>query len=442
MKRSPIKVVKFGGSSLADAEQFKKVRDIVLADPERRYVVPSAPGKRFDGDKKVTDMLIACHGLSVSGGDWEPLFSEIRSRYESIVSGLSLSLDLSAEFAEIGRNIREGTTRDYVASRGEYLNGIIAAALLNYDFIDAAELIRFNDDRTFNAEETNSMAALVLSQHRCAVIPGFYGSAPDGSIVTFSRGGSDITGAIIARACVADMYENWTDVSGFLKADPRIVTSPKNIKYITYHELRELSYMGATVLHEDSIFPVKLAGIPINIRNTNRPQDEGTLIVASSLCRERDGEIVTGIAGRKGFSAINIEKDMMNQEIGFGVRVLNVLADRGISFEHLPSGIDTMSVMVATPKIEGHEDEIMSDLMHAVNPDSIEIEHGLALIAVVGRSMIKQPGTAARVFTALAVAGINIRMIDQGSSELNIIIGVSDDDFNKAIRAVYDEFIS
>ena len=238
------------------------------------------------------------------------------------------------------------------------------------------------------------------------------------------------------------MYENWTDVSGFLKADPRIVTSPKNIKYITYHELRELSYMGATVLHEDSIFPVKLAGIPINIRNTNRPQDEGTLIVASSLCRERDGEIVTGIAGRKGFSAINIEKDMMNQEIGFGVRVLNVLADRGISFEHLPSGIDTMSVMVATPKIEGHEDEIMSDLMHAVNPDSIEIEHGLALIAVVGRSMIKQPGTAARVFTALAAAGINIRMIDQGSSELNIIIGVSDDDFNKAIRAVYDEFIS
>lgn len=441
MKKASCKVLKFGGSSLADAGQFRKVYEIVRADPLRRFVIPSAPGKRFPDDKKVTDMLIACHGLSAAGKEWESVFSEIRMRYNSIITGLGVSMTLEEDYAAIRRALCEGTTRDYVASRGEYLSGKILAKLLHYAFVDAADIIKFDSEGIYDAEQTNTVASKLLCSLDNAVIPGFYGSRPDGSIKTFARGGSDITGAIIARAVLSDVYENWTDVSGFLKADPRIIENPKPITSITYRELRELSYMGAGVLHEDSIFPVRIAGIPINIRNTNRPQDPGTMIVASSICSGNEDDVITGIAGKKGFSAINIEKDMMNQEIGFGTHVLGVFSNLGISFEHLPSGIDTMCVVVNTHTIEGHEDVIMSELMHAVNPDSVEIENDLALIAVVGRGMIQQPGTASRIFTALAGAGINIRMIDQGSSELNIIIGVSGDDFARAIKAVYNEFI-
>jgi len=441
MKKASCKVLKFGGSSLADAGKFRKVKDIVCADPLCRFVIPSAPGKRFPDDKKVTDMLIACHGLAVAGNDWESLFCEIRLRYNSIITGLGVDITLEDDYAAIRKALAEGTTRDYVASRGEYLSGKILAKLLHYTFVDAADIIKFDSEGAYDAEQTNTVASDQLCSLDNAVIPGFYGSKPDGSVKTFTRGGSDITGAIIARAVLADVYENWTDVSGFLKADPRIIENPKPITSITYRELRELSYMGAGVLHEDSIFPVKIAGIPINIRNTNRPQDPGTMIVASSISSGNKEDVITGIAGKKGFSAINIEKDMMNQEIGFGTRVLGVFSKLGISFEHLPSGIDTMCVVVNTHTIEGHEDVIMSELMHAVNPDSVEIENDLALIAVVGRGMIQQPGTASRIFTALAGAGINIRMIDQGSSELNIIIGVSGDDFTRAIKAVYKEFI-
>jgi len=433
------KVVKFGGSSLASAEQFKKSADIIRSEASRRFVVPSAPGKRFSADTKVTDLLLACYDRASAGEDFSRVFADIVSRYDDIINGLGLSTDLSAEYSAIEKRLSEGTTRDYVASRGEYLNARILSEYIGYDFLDAAEVIFFDADGRFDASKTDRIMSERLSGAKNAVIPGFYGSMPDGSIKTFSRGGSDITGAIVARAVMADIYENWTDVSGFLMCDPRIVENPHPIKIITYRELRELSYMGATVLHEESIFPVKLAGIPINIRNTNRPSDIGTMIVTSTD-KYRTDDIITGIAGKKGFSVIRIEKDMMNQETGFGMKVLKVFSDLGVSFEHLPSGIDTMCVIINRDDISGREREILSSISCAVNPDNIDYEPSLALIAVVGRNMAGMPGTAARIFTSLAREGINIRMIDQGSSELNIIIGVDESAFEHAIRTIYDEF--
>ena len=433
------KVVKFGGSSLASAEQFRKSADIIKSEASRRFVVPSAPGKRFPKDTKVTDLLLSCYDRAAAGEDFSREFADIVSRYDDIINGLGLATDLSAEYFAIKQRLSEGTTRDYIASRGEYLNALILSEYIGYDFLDAAEVIFFDADGRFDASRTDRIMSERLAGAKNAVIPGFYGSMPDGSIKTFSRGGSDITGAIVARAVMADIYENWTDVSGFLMCDPRIVENPHPIKIITYRELRELSYMGATVLHEESIFPVKLAGIPINIRNTNRPSDIGTMIVTSTD-KYRTDDIITGIAGKKGFSVIRIEKDMMNQETGFGMKVLKVFSDLGVSFEHLPSGIDTMCVIINRDDISGREREILSSISRAVNPDNIDYEPSLALIAVVGRNMAGMPGTAARIFTSLAREGINIRMIDQGSSELNIIIGVDESAFEHAIRTIYDEF--
>ena len=440
MKRfNELKVAKFGGSSLADAAQMKKCADIIKAERSRRFVVPSAPGKRFKEDTKVTDLLINCYNVSLAGGDTDAAFDAVAARYNAIAEDLRVDIDLAPEYALIRDALKKGTTIDYIASRGEYLNGRILADYIGYEFIDAADLIFFHGDGRFDATLTNNRASALLAEKENAVIPGFYGSMPDGSIKTFSRGGSDITGAIISRAVMADIYENWTDVSGFMMCDPRIVQSPRPIKIITYRELRELSYMGATVLHEESVFPVKLAGIPINIRNTNRPSDNGTLIVTSTEGYRTD-DIITGIAGKKGFSVIRIEKDMMNGETGFAMRVLKVFSDLGLSFEHLPSGIDTMCVVINTESIRGTEREILNSISRSVNPDNIELEGNLSLIAVVGRGMAGMPGTASRVFTALSREGINVRMIDQGSSELNIIIGVHDDDFEYAIRCIYDEF--
>lgn len=433
------KVVKFGGSSLASAEQFRKSADIIKSEASRRFVVPSAPGKRFPKDTKVTDLLLSCYDRAAAGEDFSREFADIVSRYDDIINGLGLATDLSAEYSAIKQRLSEGTTRDYIASRGEYLNALILSEYIGYDFLDAAEVIFFDADGRFDASRTDRIMSERLAGAKNAVIPGFYGSMPDGSIKTFSRGGSDITGAIVARAVMADIYENWTDVSGFLMCDPRIVENPHPIKIITYRELRELSYMGATVLHEESIFPVKFAGIPINIRNTNRPSDIGTMIVTSTD-KYRTDDIITGIAGKKGFSVIRIEKDMMNQETGFGMKVLKVFSDLGVSFEHLPSGIDTMCVIINRDDISGREREILSSISRAVNPDNIDYEPSLALIAVVGRNMAGMPGTAARIFTSLAREGINIRMIDQGSSELNIIIGVDESAFEHAIRTIYDEF--
>lgn len=433
------KVVKFGGSSLASAEQFKKVGDIIHADAERRYVIPSAPGKRFADDTKVTDMLYECYHLAEEGKDFKKALGNIAERYQEIIDGLSLSISLKEEFKVIEKNFKEKAGENYAASRGEYLNGIIMAAYLGYEFIDAAEVIRFKENGEFDSELTNEILKKRLADAEQAVIPGFYGSYEDGRVKTFSRGGSDITGSIVARAVKADVYENWTDVSGFLVADPRIIESPKGIETITYRELRELSYMGASVLHEDAIFPVRREGIPINIRNTNRPGDEGTWIVESTC--QKSKYIITGIAGKRGFCAVNIEKAMMNSEIGFGRKVLQAFEDYGISFEHVPSGIDTMTVFVHQDEFINKEQKVVSAIHRLADPDCVEIEADLALIAVVGRGMKSTRGTAGRIFSALAHANVNVKMIDQGSSELNIIIGVANDDFETAISSIYDIFV-
>ncbi|MCQ2385554.1 MAG: aspartate kinase [Clostridia bacterium] len=434
-----VKVLKFGGSSLADAGQIQKVASIIRNDEACRYVVPSAPGKRFSGDEKITDLLYGCYEIAKANGDFSDIFEKIKERYRQIIAGLSLQFNLEEEFERIKVSILHHAGRDYIASRGEYLNGLILAEYLGFSFLDAANGVFFREDGTFDAEHTDEVLKDLLSSGKKTVIPGFYGSMPNGTIKTFSRGGSDITGAIVARAVAADVYENWTDVSGFMMADPRIVKNPKPISTITYRELRELSYMGATVLHDESIFPVRHAGIPINIRNTNDPAAKGTWIVASARDLPSDS-VITGVAGRKGMSIVSLEKDMMNAELGFGRRGLEVVEDLGISFEHLPSGVDTMSIVMATSSLEGKRDRLLEGICRSVQPDTISIDDGFALIAVVGRGMVAAKGTAQRIFTSVADAGVNIKMIDQGSSELNIIIGVRESDYEKAIKAIYGEF--
>ncbi len=437
------KVVKFGGSSLADANQFRKVAAIIKSDEKRKYVVPSAPGKRFPDDIKVTDMLYKCADLAASVADFSETFGIIKERYNGIISELGVEINLDAEFDAIAAELKAHPSKDFAASRGEFLNGKILAAYLGYEFVDAADVIIFDTNGNLLLDETVKAVRAKLKDLPNAVIPGFYGRTTEGYVKTFSRGGSDVTGSIIANAVRAEIYENWTDVSGFLVTDPRIVENPDVISVITYRELRELSYMGATVLHEDAIFPVRSAGIPINIRNTNRPEDEGTMIVSDD--HDFNGDVsytITGIAGRKGFSTINIEKAMMNSETGFGMKVLKALADNGISFEHMPSGIDTMSITVDSAKLEPVREKVLAQIRRDVNPDHLEIEDGIALLAVVGRRMKNTRGTVARIFAAMAHARINIKMIDQGSSELNVIIGMSEHDLNEAIRRIYDTFIS
>ena len=433
------KVVKFGGSSLANAEQFQKVGDIIRSEESRRYVVPSAPGKRFFADTKVTDLLYACYDKAEEGVDFSDVLAEIKERFYEIIKGLNLDLSLEEEFKQIEADFKAQAGKEYAASRGEFLNGKVMAAYLGYEFIDSATVIRFDKNGNFDADKTDRLLSKRLQKCERAVIPGFYGGMEDGTVRTFSRGGSDVTGSLVAKAIHADIYENWTDVSGFLVTDPRIVEDPAVIETITYRELRELSYMGATVLHEDAIFPVRKEGIPINIRNTNRPEDKGTFIVEST-CR-KPKYVITGIAGKKGFCSINIEKSMMNSEIGFGRKVLQVFEDQGISFEHVPSGIDTMTVYVHQDEFEEKEQQVIAGIHRAVQPDFVEMESDLALIAVVGRGMKSQRGTAGRVFAALAHAHVNVKMIDQGSSELNIIIGVENRDFEAAVKAIYDIFV-
>ncbi len=435
------KVVKFGGSSLADAKQFKKVIDIIKADSDRKFIVPSAPGKRFDEDTKVTDMFIKLYDLAAKGKSLDSQISKIKERYDDIIKGLKIKdYTLDDEFKAIKTELEYNPTCDYAASRGEYLNGLIMAKYLGYEFVDPKDIIFFNEEHGLNSYKTEKKVVERLKGVKHAVIPGFYGSDKEGQVMTFSRGGSDITGSIIAGAIRADVYENWTDVSGFLVADPRIVENPVGIDMITYRELRELSYMGASVLHEDAIFPVRSAGIPINIRNTNRPKDEGTWIVEST-CHKPE-YVITGIAGKKGFCAVSISKALMNAEIGFGQKVLQAFGDNDISFEHMPSGIDTMTVVVHEDEFVTKEQKVVSAIHRLTDPDSVEIESDLALIAVVGRGMKSTRGTAGRIFAALSHANVNVRMIDQGSSELNIIIGVENEDFEKAIKSIYDIFVT
>ena len=434
-----IKVAKFGGSSVADGIQLTKTKQIIEADPDRRYIVVSAPGKRFDGDSKITDLLYLCKTHAEHNLPYDQLFQVIADRFMAVQMNLDVDVDLHAHFDEIKANLGKGCTPDYIASRGEYLNAVLVAAFLGYDFVDTEGLIQFDNKGRLKQKETDEALRAELEKHERAVLPGFYGSDPDGNIKTFSRGGSDVTGALVARAVGADMYENWTDVSGFLMADPRIVKDPKPIHKISYLELRELSYMGASVLHEDAIYPARQANIPINIRNTNKPEDPGTIITA-----EPDAEntnVITGIAGSKDFTVIALYKNMLAGERGFIRRILSVLEDFDMSIEHVPTGIDTLSIVLSNKTLDGRLDEVIDAIQKQVNPDSIEAFEDMAMIATVGHGMSRRPGTSATLFTALANADVNIRMIDQGSSELNIIVGVQNKDFNKAIKAIYEAFV-
>ena len=430
-------VTKFGGSSLADSIYFKKVKNILESNPERKYIIPSAPGKSSFKDFKITDLLYLCHAHVKSGISLDDVFKLISERYKSIVDDLNLNLDLTSYLNIIKTDIENGASVDYTASRGEYLNGIILANYLNIDFIDAKDVIKFNKYGTLNIEETYVALKDKLSNHERAVIPGFYGSNEHGDIVTFSRGGSDITGALVAASINAKLYENWTDVSGFLMADPRIVNNPKKIKTITYGELRELSYMGASVLHEEAVFPVRTSGIPINIRNTNEPENEGTLIVSNEIKHENT---ITGIAGKQNFTVLSIEKSMMNSELGFCRKILTILEQNGVSFENMPSGIDTVSVVISDSNLKNKTEIIVEEIKRACNPDSVVVYPNMALIATVGTGMAYTKGVASKIFTALAESDINIRMIDQGSSEINVLVGIENDDFEKGINAIYKAF--
>ncbi len=435
-----VKTVKFGGTSLCCAENFTKVKNIIAADKARKYVVPSAPGKRFPGDEKITDLLYLCYAKHSNGLSFDDAYQQISERYIAIETELGLKTNIAQELSAIKKNIIAGASEDYIASRGEYLSGLLLADYLGFDFLDAAELISFHADGTYD-DETTQKWTQKLTDMQNVVVPGFYGRRRDGSIKTFSRGGSDITGAIVARAVQADVYENWTDVSGFLMADPRIVDNPKVISVVTYSELRELSYMGATVLHEDSIFPVRRAQIPINVRNTNRPDDEGTMVIPDAFLKyyKREG-VLTGVAGRKGFTVITVYKDNMHNEVGFGYRLLRVLDRYNISFEHVPSGIDTMSLVISDTKLKEHLEQVLREIQRDCEPQSIELHSNMALVATVGKGMIHSLGVAARLFGALYEAGVNVRMIDQGSSEMNIIVGIENDDLETAVKAIYRAF--
>lgn len=434
-----IRVAKFGGTSLASAQQFKKVADIIHSDPDRKYVVASAPGKRYSDDIKVTDLLNTSYRLAFEGSDYTEVLDQIYHRFLDIINELEIrDFPLDDEIQIIKDHLSSDPNPDYLASRGEYLNSKILAKYLGFSFVDPAGVIIFDDNGNLDNEKTRINLKNALEKEDYAVVAGFYGSFGNGTIHTFSRGGSDITGSLVAMSVHADLYENWTDVSGMLAADPRVVNNPVPIDYISYQELRELSYMGASVLHEDAVFPVRMSGIPINIRNTNKPEDPGTMILA----RLRPGlsrNTVTGIAGKKGFSIIQIEKDMMNNEIGFVAKLLGILADYRISFDHVPTGIDTVSVVVSTESFDPVRREVIHEISKELEPDAIDVENGIALIAVVGAGMVRTKGIAARTLKTISDADINIRMIDQGSSELNIILGVNESDYEKAIQSIYQE---
>lgn len=434
-----LKVAKFGGSSVADGFQLAKMKKIVSQDPERRYVVVSASGKRFPGDNKITDLLYLCLSQIKNNISYDQVFQVIADRFTAIKLKLDIDIDLESVFNEIYDNINNGASQDYVVSRGEYVTAKLVSAYMGYDFVDAKDLIKFDRRGRVLMDETNALLGAELSKHEHAVIPGFYGSYEDtGEIKVFSRGGSDITGALVARAVNADVYENWTDVSGFLMADPRIVKDPEPIHNISYMELRELSYMGASVLHEDAIYPARLAGIPINIRNTNMPDDPGTVITEEH--DEDDKRVITGIAGSKDFTVIAIYKNGLNREKGFIRRLLTIVEDNGISLEHIPTGIDTVSIVISNDELDGRLEDVLEDIKAQLKPDDLNVYSDIALIATVGSGMSRRAGVSARLFTALASDDINIRMIDQGSSEMNIIVGVENNDFEKAIRDIYNAF--
>ncbi len=432
-------VTKFGGSSLADSNQFIKVKDIIDGDKRRRYVVPSAPGKTDKDDHKITDLLYMCHQLSSHRLNIDDVYNIIESRFINICKELKVELNIKEVLKNIKKEIQNGASKDYAASRGEYVNALILSDYLGFEFIDAKDIIRFDDEGKFDIETTEKIMKDRLKDTKSAVIPGFYGSNEDGDIVTFSRGGSDITGAIVASNLNCKLYENWTDVSGFLMADPKIVSHSKPIENITYKELRELSYMGAPVLHEEALFPVKNKGISINIKNTNAPEDNGTIIV-DDLYPISHTDTITGIAGKKDFTVISIEKTQMTSEKNFLRKLITVLETNNISIEHMPSGIDSISLVVPSSQLNSKLDKVIEEIKIYCNPSAITTYPDMALVAVVGRGMIRTKGVSAKIFTALSKNGINIRMITQGSSELNVIVGVENRDFEKSIESIYKAF--
>ncbi len=434
-----MKVCKFGGTSMASAKTIGKVVDIIIDDDSRKYIVVSAPGKRDSKDDKITDLLYNAWNVNNDGGDVDSVFKKIEERFCTIAKELVIDFDIERELDTIKRNIKAGFSRAYAASRGEYLSAKILSSKMGIDFVDVEDIIKFDEHGDLRLKLTLDLISKKLSGVDKAILPGFYGTDCKGEIVTFSRGGSDITGALIAAALNADLYENWTDVDGFLVADPRIVENPAYIDYLSYKELRELSYMGAEVMHPESISPVNSAGIAINIKNTFNPSHPGTMIVATKDLPE-DTKIITGVAGKKGLTIINIEKDLMNSEVGFGRRVLSVLEEENINFEHVPSGIDTLSVVISDDYVVGRMQRIISTIQERVNADSIEIHSGLSLIAVVGHNMRDYLGCAAKILKPLAEYGVQVRMLDLGSSEFNMIIGVNTTEYEKAINAIYHEF--
>ncbi len=436
-----VKVAKFGGSSVADALQIGKIKNIIENDPDIRYVVVSAPGKRFADDSKVTDLLYLCKAHIEHNLPYQQIFQVICDRFMAVEVNLGVNVGMKSEFEEIRKNLEAGASAGYIASRGEHLNAMLIAAYLGFDFVDASRIIRFDEKGRFMADLTNREIAAELKHHEKAVIPGFYGARVDGTVKTFSRGGSDITGSLVARAVGADVYENWTDVSGFLMADPRIVDNPKPISTVSYKELRELSYMGASVLHEDAIYPARIADIPINIRNTNEPENPGTMIT-SEPAKLEDGQIIAGIAGSKDFTVITMYKALLSSERGFIRKMSGVLEDFDIPIEHIPSGVDTLSVVISNQQLDGKLDDVLDEFERQLKPDHLEVSDDIALIATVGAGMSLRTGVSAKLFTALAEEKVNIRMIDQGSSEMNIIVGVENKDFEKAIRAIYGAFVS
>ncbi len=436
-----VKVAKFGGSSVADALQIGKIKNIIENDPDIHYVVVSAPGKRFSDDSKVTDLLYLCKAHIEHNLPYQQIFQVICDRFMAVEVNLGVNVGLKEAFEEIRKNLEAGASADYIASRGEHLNAMLIAAYLGFDFVDSSRIVRFDEKGRFMEALTNKEIAEELKHHERAVIPGFYGAKVDGTIKTFSRGGSDITGALVARAVSADVYENWTDVSGFLMADPRIVKDPKPISTVSYKELRELSYMGASVLHEDAIYPARIANIPINIRNTNEPENPGTMIT-SEPAKLEEGQIIAGIAGSKDFTVITMYKALLSSERGFIRKMSGVLEDFDIPIEHIPSGVDTLSVVISNKQLGGKLEDILDEFERQLKPDHMEVSDDIALIATVGAGMSLRTGVSAKLFTALAEKKVNIRMIDQGSSEMNIIVGVENKDFEKAIRAIYGAFVS
>lgn len=436
-----VKVAKFGGSSVADALQIGKIKNIIEKDPDIHYVVVSAPGKRFSDDSKVTDLLYLCKAHIEHNLPYQQIFQVICDRFMAVEVNLGVNVGLKTAFEEIRKNLEAGASADYIASRGEHLNAMLIAAYLGFDFVDSSRIVRFDEKGRFMEDLTNKEIAEELKHHERAVIPGFYGAKVDGTIKTFSRGGSDITGALVARAVGADVYENWTDVSGFLMADPRIVKDPKPISTVSYKELRELSYMGASVLHEDAIYPARIANIPINIRNTNEPENPGTMIT-SEPAKLEEGQIIAGIAGSKDFTVITMYKALLSSERGFIRKMSGVLEDFDIPIEHIPSGVDTLSVVISNKQLGGKLEDILDEFERQLKPDHMEVSDDIALIATVGAGMSLRTGVSAKLFTALAEKKVNIRMIDQGSSEMNIIVGVENKDFEKAIQAIYGAFVS